>query len=32
MTSANSHLVDQKVLANTMASFVQIGAVLVLLY
>lgn len=32
MTSADSSSVDQKFLANAMASFVQIGAVLVLLY
>jgi hypothetical protein len=32
MTSADSSSVDQKFLANAMASFIQIGAVLVLLY
>ena len=32
MTSANSSLVEERVLANAMASFVQIGAMLVLLY
>ena len=32
MTSADSRKVDQKFLANAMASFLQIGALLVLLF